>query len=169
MNNVIDFIFDKEKCKDLTTLVNCIKASQNDCNMDSVISYLVPEQFINELNSFSSEIDVEILIGNTLRDLKCIVHDQCGRKHSCFITYIGQNKLKINSTSLPYASFQSIEYRHLEEIVQVFKEYINSLENYFIILEKIDRCCRVMEPNKPTFKDNFRKILLGLYIVFLTI
>lgn len=149
----------------LDSLNNVIK--RNSELVDSVTSDLVDTDFLEEIKAISCGT-ADIYIGKTLRDLKIIMQDDDGlREHEIYLQYKGPRKLVVSKVNLPHSALLNREYRCLEEIVETFRKYINDLANYFYQLENIDQYCTIMEPVKASFKDDYRRILLGLCIFFL--
>lgn len=126
---------------------------------------LVDKDLLDEIQTIVNEGDIPLYFGNTLRDVKCVIKEaNSERAHELFIHYKGPKKLTIVSMSLPFSFLQEKEYSSLEEIITAYKQYISSLELYLYELERIDQFCCVMEPLNPSFKDEYRRILLGKII-----
>lgn len=126
---------------------------------------LIDEDLIDEIKSLS--LDLSICFGKTIRDLKCsIIDEENLRTHDIFLKYKGFNKIIVSSVNLPYSQLQEREYSSIEEVVTVYLNYIKSLSAYLSQLENIDHHFTVVEPVKPTFKDDYRRIALGLVLFF---
>lgn len=124
---------------------------------------LVDKDLLDEIKCIVENSDTTIYFGKSMRDIKCIIRDDSSpREHEIFIQYKSPKKLVIISVTLPYSMLQEKEYATLEEIINAYKNYINSLSSYFYELERLDRFCSIMEPLHPSFKDDYRRILLGL-------
>ncbi|KOB74617.1 putative ubiquitin ligase protein FANCL [Operophtera brumata] len=122
---------------------------------------IIDKDLLDEVKKLADEGSIAIYFGKTLRDLKCVIKDDNSEtEHELFIHYKGPKKLTIVSVSLPYSSLQEKEYRSLEEIATAYKNYVNNLAPYCYELERIDRFCSVMQPLHPSFKDDYRRILL---------
>lgn len=122
---------------------------------------LVDKDLLDEVQNIVRDESVAIYFGNTLRDIKCVIKETIRREHEIFIHYHGPKKLTILSARLPFSTLQEKEYSTMREITNAFKNYISDLQLYLYELERIDRFCSVMEPLNPSFKDDYRKILLG--------
>lgn len=124
---------------------------------------LIDEDLIDEIKSLS--LDLSICFGKTLRDLKCSIIDKENlRTHDIYLKYKGYNKITVSSVNLPHSQLQDREYLSLEEVVTAYLNYIKSLSVYLKELENIDHHFTVVEPVKPTFKDDYRRIALGLVL-----
>lgn len=145
--------------KELYTLFEDSKVIE----LESITSSIVDPQFLSELRS--SILDVNFAFGKTLKDVKCSLKDEDLRTHELFITYEGIKKLKISSVDIPYAPFLEHTYSNIEEVVVAFTNHIKKLQSYFYELGNIDNNCVVLEPIKPTFKDDFRNIRIGLFFL----
>ncbi|KAM3966238.1 E3 ubiquitin-protein ligase Fancl [Aphomia sociella] len=115
---------------------------------------------MEEIRYITTYGDTPLYFGKTLRDLKCFIQDNNLRMHQLFFRYDGPKKLSITLTSTPYSKIQEQEYSCIDDILETYKNHLNSLNEYFIELEQIDRVCTVMEPANPTFKDDYRRIFL---------
>lgn len=122
---------------------------------------VIDNHYLFELKNVNSVAPV--YFGLTLRDLKCVISDGEGlREHVIYIKYKNSRKYLIHSVNLPFSPYQDKEYNSLDELLNTFRNYINRLSNYFQELEQIDNMCPIVEPLHPTYKDDYRKILLGL-------
>lgn len=127
---------------------------------------LIDEELIEEIKGLP--LDLSICFGKSLRDLKCSIMDEENlRTHDIFLKYKSRQKITVSSVNLPYSQLQDREYSSIDEVVKVFLHYIKSLGAYFNELENIDRLFMVMEPVRPTFKDDYRRIALGLVLFLL--
>lgn len=108
------------------------------------------------------EGNIALYFGSTLRDIKCVIKNANIKKEHVIIIHVkGPKKLTIVSATLPYSPIQDDEYVTLEGIITAYRSYINNLASYFYELERIDNFCFVKEPLNPSFKDDYRRILLG--------
>ncbi|CAH0729725.1 unnamed protein product, partial [Brenthis ino] len=157
--------------QDLLLKKDCSSASQffdrlhtHFCNkpkkiLDTNNLELIDEELIEEIKSLS--LDLSICFGKSLRDLKCSIMDEENlRTHDIFLKYKSHRKIMVSNVNLPYSQLQDREYSSVDEVVTVFIHYIKSLGAYFNELESIDRLFKVMEPVRPTFKDDYRRISL---------
>ncbi|XP_047503535.1 E3 ubiquitin-protein ligase FANCL isoform X1 [Pieris napi] len=131
-------------------------SGDEDNKFKSISSYLVDSQFLSELKAPLPGVD--FAFGDSLRDVKCTLRDEESRLHELYITYEGVKKLKITAGDIPYAPFLEQCFSNVEELVGAFFRHVKSLQSYFYELENIDNNCVVLDPIKPTFKDNFRNI-----------
>ncbi|XP_026486829.2 E3 ubiquitin-protein ligase FANCL [Vanessa tameamea] len=133
---------------------------ENDIKfIDTVSLDIIDKEFIEEIRNLPE--DISLSFGRSLREFKCTVQDyESQRVHEIFLKYNGLHKLTISRVNLPHSQLQECEYSSIEEVVLAFRQYINSLSLYFQELESIDTSFTVMEPVKPTFKDDYRRILL---------
>lgn len=120
---------------------------------------IIDKDFMEEIRATSE--NVTILFGKTLRDFKFILTDESQRSHEIFMKYNDPRRLIVSHVNLPHSELQEREYSTIEEAVLAFQQYINSLSAYFHELECLDRMFTVMEPVNSTFKDDYRRILLG--------
>lgn len=130
---------------------------------DKVTADLVDLEFLDEVKNITAYENIPVYFGKTLRDVKCVILDKGLREHTVFIKYRGPKKLNVISVNLPHSPLQDREYSTLEEIITAFRNHVDNLSGYFYELERIDRFCTIMEPAEPTFKDDYRRILLGKY------
>lgn len=147
----------------LPVLLDSLKSvvTQKICTTETVTADLIDLEFLEDVKNIISYENIPVFFGKTLRDIKCIILDERLREHPIFIMYKGPKKLIISSVVLPHSPLQDREYTSLEEIITAFKKHVDSLSTYFHELERIDRFCTIMEPVEPTFKDDYRRILLG--------
>ncbi|XP_050352094.1 E3 ubiquitin-protein ligase FANCL isoform X2 [Nymphalis io] len=132
---------------------------KNIKTIDTVSLDIIDKEFIEEVRNLPE--DISLSFGRSLRELKCSVQDyEIQRVHEIFLKYNGLHKLSISGVNLPQSQLQECEYSSIEEVVLAFRQYINSLSSYFHELESIDTSFTVMEPINPTFKDDYRRILL---------
>ncbi|XP_063363442.1 E3 ubiquitin-protein ligase Fancl [Cydia amplana] len=160
---VVDNIFHSEKYNSLTALVSELDTLlyKNLHTSDTIAADLLDADFIEEIRTATRQNDVVLHFGTTLRELKCVITDESAfRDHTVFIRYEGPKKLCVIDASIPHAALQDKEYKSIKDIVKAFEEHVNALSGYFYELERIDRYCTVMEPAKPSFRDDFRRILL---------
>ncbi|XP_063828153.1 E3 ubiquitin-protein ligase FANCL [Ostrinia nubilalis] len=146
----------------LPVLLDSLKSivTKKICTTEAVTADLIDLEFFEDVKNLTAYENIPIYFGKTLRDVKCVILDERLREHPIFISYKGPKKLIIKSVILPHSPLQDREYSTLEEIIFTFKRHVDSLSTYFHELERIDRFCTVMEPAEPTFKDDFRRILL---------
>lgn len=127
---------------------------------------LIGLDFLEEIKRIENSGESSIYFGKTLRDIKCIIQDdEYVRRHEIFIRYKEPKKLCISNANLPYTNIQDNEYCSIHDIIIAYKKYINDLSRYLYELELIDQQCEVMEPINPTFKDDYRRILIGMIII----
>ncbi|CAH0761151.1 unnamed protein product [Diatraea saccharalis] len=139
----------------LQTMINSnVKTTEN------ITSDLLDSEFLEDIKRLIVCENIPIFFGRTMRDIKVLLIDDSLREHEVFVKYKNPKKICISSVTLPHSPLQECEYSSLPEIVHAFRTHIENLCNYFNELERIDRFCTVMEPLEPTFKDDFRKILL---------
>ncbi|XP_032520860.2 E3 ubiquitin-protein ligase FANCL [Danaus plexippus] len=134
--------------------------NQKPCHsLETINSDFIDKDLIKEIKSLSNTIP--IYFGKTVRDIKCTISDEHNlRKHDIYLKYKGVKKLAVVAVNLPHSHLQDREYSSIEEVVSAFQNYVNSLAEYFRELENIDLMCNVREPVKPTFKDDYRRILV---------
>lgn len=166
--DVLKEIYYGEKYDSLSSLLDGINSALNVNiqHTDKITSDLADSEFLNEVKTLTDQ-GIPIYFGKTLRDLKCVIADDAMRDHVIYLQYNASKKLVITSTQLPHSSLQDQEFSSLTEIVISFKKYTENLKGYFHELEGIDRYCTVVDPQKPTFKEDYRRILLGKCIVYL--
>lgn len=121
---------------------------------------LIDKSLLNEIQKYENDINVQIRFGSALSDIQCCMRDANFRQHVICVEYKSYQKLLVKSTQLPHAGSLEREYNNLDEIVAAFRELILDLTPYFHQLELIDRNCTVKEPRNPSFKDDYRKILI---------
>lgn len=160
--DVIKEIYYGEKYDSLSSLLNGINSVlQVDIqHTDKITSDLTDSEFLNEIRTLTDQ-GIPIYFGKTLRDLKCVIVDDASRDHVIYLQYNTSRKLVITSTQLPHSSLHDQEYSSIVEVVTLFKQHIENLKGYFHELEGIDRYCTVVDPQTPTFKEDYRRILLG--------
>lgn len=129
---------------------------------------LIDKELFQEIKTLISNDTITLNFGKTLRDFSCIIQDDGLREHELSILYKGPQKLSVVSVNLPHSTIQDREYKTIKNIITTFRIYVDSLSSYFYELERIDRFCTVVEPINPTFKDEYRKILLGELNIFLS-
>lgn len=166
---VIKEIFYGEKYDSLSSLIDGINSlvKVNTHHADEITSDLADAEFLNEVRTLTDQ-GIFIYFGKTLRDLKCVIVDDDSRDHIIYLHYNGPKKLIITSTQLPFSSLHNQEYSSIIEVVTSFKKHIENLKGYFHELEGIDRYCTVVDPQNPTFKEDYRRILLGKLTVHLS-
>lgn len=161
VNNILDSRAEK---KSLSSLMHYLHATlyKNLENSDTVVLDLIDPEFMNEILRLNENEHLFLYFGKSLRCLK-IVFQLRGSVPDIdmFIQYKGPKKICIMDANLPPSPLLNKEYSCLTDIVTTSMEYIDSLAAYFHELDRIDRFCTVMEPAKPTFRDVFRRILLG--------
>ncbi|KAG6442296.1 hypothetical protein O3G_MSEX002169 [Manduca sexta] len=148
---------DTENLLDHLNRLHCL--IQN-CVLNEDTLHLIDVNLLEEIKKFINRDNVSLHFGRSLRDMKCVIRDQAFRQHEIFITYTNPGKLRVSSNQLPYSNLQEREYSSLDDIISAFNKYINELAFYFQQLELIDEYCTVVEPARPSFKDDYRKILL---------
>lgn len=121
----------------------------------------VDAKLIEDIKEYNRSDNVCIYFGKTLRDIKCIIQDKGGRKHEILIFCAGPSKLHVTFVKLP-SHIVHRDYDSLDNIIKTFTAKINELSCYFYQLEQIDQLCVVKEPINPTFKDDYRRISLGI-------
>lgn len=167
--NVIKELLDKEKCNSMQNFLsrlNIYFAEKDNKQPQVLTSELISKEFIEEIKNIPKNISVSF--GKTLRDIKCTLMDEDGlREHEIFLRYKSNNKLSITNVQLPYSSYQDGDYSSISEVVTVYQNYIKSLSAYFQEMDNIDQNCTVVEPVEPTYKDDYRRILLGLGFLLL--
>lgn len=155
-------ILHADKIHNLSSLVEYLNSlfHKNFQTLDSITSDLIDSELLDEIKKISKVIPV--YFGKSLRDIKCVITDDEGlRSHTILLTYKDPKKLIITSLNLPYTPLQEREYNSIEEVVNTVKNHVNNLKYYFSELESISRYCTVMEPINPSFKEDYRRILLG--------
>lgn len=162
-------IYYGEKYDSITSLLDGLNSvlKLNIQHTDKITSDLADSEFLNEVRTLTDQ-GIPIYFGKTLRDLKCVITDDALRDHVIYLQYNGLRKLVITSTTMPNSSLQDQEHSSIIEVVTLFKNHIENLKGYFHVLESIDRYCTVVDPQKPTFKEDYRRILLGKPIVQLS-
>lgn len=167
--DILKEIYYGEKYDSLSSLLDGINSliKVNIQPTDKITSDLADSEFLNEVKTLTDE-GIPIFFGKTLRDLKCIIADDASRDHVIYLQYNASRKLVITSTQLPHSSLQDQEFSSLIEVVTSFKKYIENLKGYFHELQGIDRYCTVVDPQNPTFKEDYRRILLGKPILYLS-
>ncbi|KAG7295563.1 hypothetical protein JYU34_021804 [Plutella xylostella] len=162
LNSIIQDLFYSDKYNTLNPLLDRVNTifEASIKTTDDVSTDFVDNSFYEDLQRINLRPDVYMNIGKSLRDIKCIVLDDFNRQHTVFITYKGYRKLVIKSTTLPKAPYIEHEFGTIDELVDVFKDHIDRLINYFMELERIDSFCCIVDPVHPTFKDEYRKIYL---------
>lgn len=165
---VIKEIFYGEKYDNLSSLLDGITylLKVNTHHTDEITSDLADSEFLNEVRTLTRQ-GIPIYFGKTLRSLKCVIVDDKSREHIIYLFYNGPKKLIITSTQLPHSPLQDQEYSSIVEVVTSFKNHVESLKGYFHELEGIDRYCTVVDPQNPTFKEDYRRILLGELTAYL--
>lgn len=165
---LIQDLFFNEQYNNLNSLLERVNTIYQESLQptETVTGDFVDKQFLSEIKALTLRGDVKLLFGKTLRDLKCLLRDEEDREHSLLLRYMDQKKLQITATSLPHSAFQDRDYTTVEKVVDAFKGHVLSLSSYFIELEKIDRFCSVVDPIKQSFKDDYRKIVLGKFRTF---
>lgn len=155
-------IFYGEKYDSLSSLLDGINLvlEVKIQHTDKITSHLADSEFLNEVRTLTDH-GIPIYFGKTLRHLKCVITDDALRDHVIYLHYNGSRKLIITSTTLPNSSVLEQEYSSVTEVVTSFKTLIENLKGYFHELEGIDRYCTVVDPKIPTFKEHYRRILLG--------
>ncbi|CAH2981290.1 unnamed protein product [Chilo suppressalis] len=139
----------------LQSLINCkILTTEN------ITNDLVDLEFLEEIKHLVTNENIPVFFGRTMRDIKFLLTDDSLREHEVIMKYMNLKKVVITSVKLPYSPIQDCEYSSLQQIIQAYRAHVESLCTYFNELERIDRFCTVMEPLEPTFKDDFRRILL---------
>lgn len=153
-----DLFSDKNIDKnELTYIENCKVQPLNFASLD-----LIDTDLLNEIKTIVAEGNYAIYFGKTLRNIKCVIREgNDERQHEVFVKYIAPKKLVITSVNLPYSPLQDREFKNVEEILTAYQSYIDSLSTYFYELDRIDSFYTVMEPHNPTFKDDYRRVLLG--------
>lgn len=155
-------LFDKEKIYSIEKFLDHLHINIFTQEI-KIIDYsnlgLFDKDFMEEIRATSE--NVTILFGKTLRDFKFILTDESQRSHEIFMKYNDPRRLSVSHVNLPHSQLQEREYSTIEEAVLAFQQYINSLSAYFHELECLDRMFTVMEPINSTFKDDYRRILLG--------
>lgn len=167
--NVIKELLDKEKCNSMQNFLGRLNIyfAEKDIKQPQVLtSELISKELIEEIKNIPKNISVSF--GKTLRDIKCTIMDEDGlREHEIYLRYKSNNKLSITNVQLPYSSYQDGDYSSISEVVTVYQNYIKSLSAYFQEMDNIDQNCTVVEPVEPTYKDDYRRILLGLGFLLL--
>lgn len=162
--DLINELLNAESCNSMPCFMNLLHkyyAEKPVIPSQNLTSDLIDKELIDEIESISRNISV--FFGKSLKDLKCCLMDEEDiREHEIYLRYKSHHKLTITDVKLPYSPHQDREYSSINEVVTVFRNYIKSLTAYFQELENIDKHCTVVEPLKPTFKDDYRRILLGL-------
>lgn len=143
----------------LKSLNNLLQKSTDQ--VSEVTADLIDLELLQEIKTIVCNENTSIFFGKTLRDFKLIIEDEEFRKHEIFIQYKSPKKLLILSANLPVSSMQNLEFSCINEIIETFKQHVNELAKYFYELENIDQCCTIMEPQKATYKDEYRRIFLG--------
>lgn len=129
--------------------------------LNSVSSSLIDIEFINEIKSFSKCESVCLYFGKNLKDLKIVIQDDRLRDHEIYVEYKSPRKLFVSDVNLPTSTVLNREYKHLNDVIDTFRKFITELARYFDELDCIDRSCNVLEPVNATYKDSYRKIILG--------
>lgn len=162
VTEVLNEIYYGDKYDSLSSLLDGINSALkvNIQHTNKITSDLADPEFLIEVKTLTEQ-GIPIYFGKTLRNLKCVIADDASRDHVIYLQYNGIRKLVITSTELPHSSLQDQEYSSIIEIVTSFKKHIENLKGYFHELEGIDRYCTVVDPQKPTFKEDYRRILLG--------
>ncbi|KAJ0178317.1 hypothetical protein K1T71_006140 [Dendrolimus kikuchii] len=127
--------------------------------IDSFDLNIVDYKLLEEIKEYSSTDGINLYFGKTLRDIKCVIEDDIGRKHEIFIYSFGSKKLHVNAT-LPCSHLINHDYESLGDIVRTFTKIVSDLSCYFHQLEQIDQLCAVMDPESPTFREDYRRIYL---------
>lgn len=167
---LINELLNEESCNSMPRFMNRLHkyyAEKPIIPSQTLTSDLIDKELIDEIKMISGNL-ISVSFGKTLKDLKCSLMDEEGiRKHEIYLRYKSLHKLTITDVKLPYSLHQDREYSSINEVATVFGNYIKSLTAYFQELENIDEHCTVVEPLKPTLKDDYRRILLGLRLLFL--
>lgn len=152
----------KEDNSDATDLTNRLQnfINNNIKTTDNINCDLIDLEFLEDIRHLVSYENIPIFFGKTMRDIKFLLIDDNLREHEVFVKYKGAKKVVITSVKLPHSPLLEREYSSLQEIITAFRTHVETLCGYFSELERIDRFCTVMEPLDPTFKDDFRRILL---------
>ncbi|XP_045766249.1 E3 ubiquitin-protein ligase FANCL [Maniola jurtina] len=160
--DLINELLNAESCNSMHCFMNLLHkyyAEKPVIPSQNLTSDLIDKELIDEIEWISRNISVSF--GKSLKDLKCCLMDEEDlREHEIYLRYKSHHKLTITDVKLPYSPHQDREYSSINEVVTVFRNYIESLTAYFQELENIDKHCTVVEPLKPTFKDDYRRILL---------
>lgn len=166
---IIKELLNEEKCNTMQSFLDRLKIyfSEKDIKQPEILtSELISKELIEEIKNIPKHISVSF--GKTLRDIKCTIVDEEGlREHEIYLRYKSNNKLSITDVKLPYSSYQDGDYSSISEVITVYQSYIKSLAAYFHELDNIDQNCTVVEPVEPTYKDDYRRILLGLGLLLL--
>lgn len=159
----VENVLQKEANCGLTVLLDKLQSvvNQNVYTTDKVTADIIDLEFLDEVRNLTSIENIPLYFGKTLRDIKFVIMDASHREHTVLIKYIGPKKLVVVSVNLPYSPLQEKEYSSLEEIILAYKKHFEKLSQYFYELERIDKFCTIMEPIEPSFKDDYRRILLG--------
>lgn len=171
LERTIQDIIYNDQLKTLTSILESIQSmiQNSTTNVDSITSNLIDEEFLEEIE-LNIKNGTPIYFGSTLRELKCVIMDDDHlRQHNIYFKYNGPKNLVVTSVGFPHTPLQDREYNSMEELVTTFKMHVNSLSAYFHELDNIGQYCTVMEPSKPTYKENYRRILLGLYMIHLSV
>ncbi|CAG5025810.1 unnamed protein product [Parnassius apollo] len=123
---------------------------------------IVDLQKVFSKEKYSSLTDLLLSLKNLFSDKNYMnnYNEDGVREHEINLKYKGLRKYVITSVNLPHSPYQDKVYNSINEILHIFRDHVNSLSNYFRELERIDQFCSVVEPLKPTFKDDYRKIYL---------
>ncbi|XP_023936696.1 E3 ubiquitin-protein ligase FANCL isoform X1 [Bicyclus anynana] len=159
---IINELVDEGRCKSTSSFVNRLHEYYTDNTIipsQVLTNQLINRELIEEIRNIPE--DVSVSFGKCLRDIKCSIKDEGGiREHEIYLRYKGNHKFRVTDVKLPYSQHQDREYSSISEVITVYRNYIRTLTAYFQELENIDKQCTVVEPIKPSFKDDYRRILL---------
>ncbi|CAH2091181.1 unnamed protein product [Euphydryas editha] len=159
--NIMQDLFNKAEINTMDKFLDHLHGiifSKEIKNIDFASLDIIDTDFIEEIKNISEK--VTLLFGRSLREFKCILTDESQRSHEIFLKYNEPRRLSVSHVNLPHSQLQECEYSTIEEAVLAFQQYINSLNAYFHELERLEQKFTVMEPVKPTFKDDYRRILI---------
>ncbi|CAK1556231.1 unnamed protein product [Leptosia nina] len=160
--NIMDNLFNVLKSDDFNTLPHLMKGLNTlfeavEANQSGPLKAdLLDPQFLSELESVPENVDISF--GKSLTDIKCLIRDENLRVHEVYLKYDGIKRIRIISVNIPFAPFLEYIYSTVEEVIVAYLKHVITLQSYFYELENIDNNCVVVEPIKPTFKDDYRNI-----------
>ncbi|PSN49115.1 E3 ubiquitin-protein ligase FANCL [Blattella germanica] len=135
----------------LNLIVKCLTSANSKSLLHSgehlsVESY---KHIISELEVLDPKNIVHV--SNMLNDIELQTLDNAGRQH--FLTL----HLGINYPSVPPV----IQVSSISTIYKSFVQQVTLLQKFWQLLDEMDHKCWVIDPDNPTRKDSYRRIMIG--------
>lgn len=158
---------------DVLTEILSAELPSEETIVDHTSIYRKTLQEYSELKQFYFNIH-KSNISADLKTIEIVQMDERDRQHKIIVdvNYNSEEKLfKVRECDLPISN-QATIFEGKDSLIALYECFMSTvdcpkMQMVFNILDEIDRCCWVIDPEKPTRKDLYRRIMLGKIILFI--